>query len=318
MIRNWAVCLACLAAVAVGAAALYAAAGQEKSPPAAGKAAAPDDAASEPAGVAAVREANRAFARAFGRHDAKAVAALWTKGGEYDGPDGEPLRGRAAIEAAYGRLFKDNPKATLEAKVESVRLLGPRAAVEEGTLLSGASGKREAGGNRFSAFLVLEEGGWRFASVREWEPEEAERITLDDVAWLEGEWAAKGKDGEVRLSYARDPSKAFLRGRYTRSQEGKVDTSGTQVIGRDPNGGLRSWQFEDDGGFGEWAWSRDGNRWVIEATGTLPDGDEVTARHLLVPIDKDSFTWQVLERTVGGEAQPGRPPVKVTRVKGGK
>jgi hypothetical protein len=102
------------------------------------------------------------------------------------------------------------------------------------------------------------------------------------------------------------------------SKEGKVVRSGTQIIGKDPNAALRSWQFENDGGFGEWAWSRDGNRWVIEGVGTQPDGDEETATHLLVPIDKDTFTWQVTERTSNGVAEPGNPPVKVTRVKAAK
>jgi uncharacterized protein (TIGR02246 family) len=315
--RKSTVWIPCVAAVAFGVvvAARFPIAAQEKAP-AAGAA---PDAKAESAEVAAVREASRHYAAAFGKGDAKAIAALWTEGGEYDGVDAEPIRGRAAIEAAYAKFFKENPKATVEARVESVRMLGPRAAVEEGALRGGLPGKRESGETRFSAFLVLEEGGWRFASVREWVAEEEEAVvTLDDIGWMEGEWAAKGKAGDVKLSYVRDENKAFLRGRYSVTKDGKVIRSGTQIIGKDPNAGLRSWQFEDDGGFGEWAWARDGGRWVIEGEGTEPDGDEETATHLLVPIDKDSFTWQVTERSSEGVAEPGNPPVKVTRVKAGK
>ena len=270
----------------------------------------------ESAELAAVREANREFARAYARGDAKAVAAMWTESGEYDGLDAEPLRGRAALEAAYARFFKDNPKATLEARVESVRLLGPRAAVEEGTLRSGLAGEQKRGQEtRFSSFLVLEDKGWRFASVREWEGEATEPpVSLADLAWLAGDWSGKGKQGEARLSYTLDENKAFLRSRYSVSKDGTVVRSGTQVIAKDPNAGLRSWQFEDDGGFGEWSWSRDGDRWVIEGTATLPDGSEETASHLLVPLDKDTFTWQMLGRSSGGVEEPGRPPVKVRRV----
>jgi uncharacterized protein (TIGR02246 family) len=313
----WIVCLSALIAAVIGAASypLFAR-GKESG---AAKTAATEDAKAEAPELAAVRQANREYAEAFARADAKAMAALWTENGEYDGVDAEPIRGRAALEATYTRFFKENPKAVLEARVESVRLLGSRAAVEEGSLRSGLAGEKERKGEtRFSAFLVLEEKGWRFASVREWDPEPAESVSLDDLAWIVGDWVGKGKQGEAKLSYTLDENKAFLRSRYSVSRDGKVARTGTQVIARDPKGGLRSWQFEDDGGFGEWVWQREGGRWVIEGSGTLPDGTEETATHLLVPIDNNSFTWQVIERTTGGVEQAGNPPVKVKRVKADK
>jgi uncharacterized protein (TIGR02246 family) len=306
--------VACLAVLAVGA--WYPSAGQDKAPPAAP--AKPAEEKPAPPEVAAVREVNRLFAEAFNRGDARAIAALWAENGEYDGPDAERLRGREAIRKAYTDFFKQNPKAALEGRVDSVRLLGPRAAVEEGVLRSGLAGAKDRGETRFSAFLVLEDGGWRFAAAREWVANEAPRVSLDDVAWLAGEWTAKVKDTEVRLTFAWEEGKVFLRGRYAMSRDGKAVASWTQVIAKDPNAGLRSWQFNSDGGFGEWAWARDGSRWVIQGTGTQPDGGEETATNLLVPLDKDAFTWQVLERTAGGKAQPGQPPVKVERVKAGK
>ncbi len=316
MVKRSSAWLLCTAALAVAGLAVTwsVSAGDEKH-----KAAAqPGGDKAESPEVAAVREAGRAYARAFNQHDAKALAALWTESGEYDGPDDEPVRGRAALEEAYASFFKENPKSTLDATVESVRLLGPRAATEEGTLRSGPGARKDRGETRFSAFLVLEEGGWRFASVREWVSEESPRVSLADVAWLEGDWASKRPDREISLSYAYDEGRNFLVGKYRVTREGNSVTKGTQIIGRDPNGGLRSWQFEGDGGFGEWAWARDGQGWVIEATGTQPDGSDQTATHLLVPVDKDTFTWQVLERSSGGVAQPGEPPIKVSRVTAGK
>src|SRR5262249_16253251 len=109
--------------------------------------------------------------------------------------------------------------------------------------------------------------------------------------------------------------RAFLRCRYTLKKEGKVVSAGTQVIGKDPAGDLRSWLFDKSGSFGESAWTRDEGRWLIEATAVLPDGSEVTATNILVPPGKDSFTWQSVERTAAGAELPDLPPVKVTRVK---
>ena len=80
-------------------------------------------------------------------------------------------------------------------------------------------------------------------------------------------------------------------------------------------GQLRSWMFDDDGGFGDAAWTRDGKRWVLAATGVQADGGEVTATNILTPVDKDTFTWQSTERTLDGAALPSIPPVKVKRVK---
>src|SRR2546423_7736449 len=45
----------------------------------------------------AVRKTADEFAKAFNKGDAKAMAAFWTKNGEYAGPDGEKIRGREAI-----------------------------------------------------------------------------------------------------------------------------------------------------------------------------------------------------------------------------
>ena len=46
-----------------------------------------------------------------------------------------------------------------------------------------------------------------------------------------------------------DEGKAFLHCRYTMTKDGTVVSSGLQVIGKDPAGGLRSWQFDKSGTF---------------------------------------------------------------------
>jgi hypothetical protein len=155
------------------------------------------------------------------------------------------------------------------------------------------------------------------ASVREVVPDPTD-LTMKDVEWLLGDWVAKSDDAEARLSYAWDEDKVFVRGRYSLKQGGKVVSSGTQVIGKDPNGGLRSWQFDANGSFGEWFWVRDEGRVIIEAVGTLPDGSETTAVNIVIPLGKDAFTWQSLERTAAGSPLPDTPPVKVTRVQAEK
>jgi hypothetical protein len=159
---------------------------------------------------------------------------------------------------------------------------------------------------------VREDGRWLMALLREW-PGVGD--SLRDLDWLIGTWQAKTPDVQVRTSYAWGAGKNSIRCDISiQRKDHKV--SATQVLMRDPRTGqLREWLFEDDGGFGEATWARDGKRWVITATGVEADGDELTATNILTPINNDTFTWQSTERTLDGEEQPNIPPVKVMRVK---
>src|SRR5262249_8042090 len=156
------------------------------------------------------------------------------------------------------------------------------------------------------------------AKSQEWIPDPAEFITVKDVEWLIGEWSAKNGDAEASVTYGWDEDKMFLRGRYVLKNNGKLTRSGTQIIGKNSDGGLPPWVFDSTGSYGESVWTHDEGRWVIEASGKLPDGNEVTAVNLLVPLGRDAFTWQATERFVGGASLPGTPPVRVTRVKNSK
>src|SRR5262245_41069489 len=60
--------------------------------------------------MAAVRKLAEKFMEAFNRGDARALASFWTDDGEYIDPDGDTIRGRAAIEKDYVAFFKQNPK----------------------------------------------------------------------------------------------------------------------------------------------------------------------------------------------------------------
>jgi uncharacterized protein (TIGR02246 family) len=316
MSRHLRVIIAAVATLAVGAVvgSLYRSAAQDKAPATLATA----DAKDESPETAAVRKTAEEFTQAFNKGDAKALAAFWTKDGEYVGPDGETLRGREAIEKDYTEFFKKNPKARVEVKAASVRLLGKHTALEEGALKVHLADQKDPEESRYSVLHVRDDEGWHMASVREWVPDPAELISLKDVEWLVGDWVAKGDRAEVRVAYAWDEDKAFLRGRYSVKEGSKALSSGMQIIGKDPAGGLRSWVFDSSGTYGESSWSRDEDRWVIAASGTLPNGSEVTATNILIPLGKDAFTWQSVERSAGGVALPDQPPVKVTRAKADK
>lgn len=264
---------------------------------------------------AGIKAITAEYVKAFNAADAKAAAALWTAEGEFAGADGEVIAGRAEIEKGLAKYLKAHPKATVEVRVESVRVMGRGLATAEGVVALRLPGDDPVIESRYTALHVLEDGRWHAASVREWVPDPATDVTPKQLEWLIGEWASKGEGGDLKIVYAWDEDKVFITGKYTLTKDGKTISKGTQVIGRNPTGGLRSWLFDSSGTTSDGMWVRDENRWINEATGVLPDGTEVTSVNVLIPLGPDAFTWQTTDREVDGVPVPALPPVKVARVK---
>lgn len=267
------------------------------------------------AAEAGVKAITAEYQKAFNAQDARAAAALWTEDGEYVAEDDDVIAGRGDIEKSLAAFFKANPKATAEVVVESVRVMGRGLATVEGVVRLKTPGDDPVIETRYTALHVLEDGRWPAASVREWVPDPATEVTPQQLGWLAGEWTAKGEGGELRITYSWDENKVFLNGKYAITKDGKPVSSGTQVIGRNPGGGLRSWTFDSSGTTSDAVWVRDEDRWLSEATGVLPDGTEITSLNIAVRIDQDSFTWQTTDRAADGVPLPALPPVKLTRVK---
>lgn len=264
---------------------------------------------------AGIKAATAEYVKAFNAGDAKAAAALWTADGEYVGADGEAQTGRAEIEKGLAEFFQANPKATAEVTVEKVRAIGRGTASCEGVVRVAVSGRDEVSESRYTALHVLEDGRWHAASVREWVDDPATEFDLKAMEWIVGTWTAKGPDGEVKLTYTWDANKVFIRCDYETVKDGKPVSRGTQVIGKNPGGGVRAWTFDSSGTTSDGLWVRDGSRWLSEATGTTPDGFEITSLNVVVPLSADAFTWQTTDRATNGVPLPALPPVKVTRVK---
>jgi uncharacterized protein (TIGR02246 family) len=264
---------------------------------------------------AGIKRITAEYQKAFNAGDAKAAARLWTAEGEYVGADGEPISGRPAIEKSLAEYFKAHPKASAEIELTSVRILGRGTAMARGVMKLKVPGEESVIESHYSALHVQEDDGWKTASVREWVPDPAITVTPKDLDWLIGEWSAKGPAGELKITYKWDEDKTFIMGNYEVLKDGKQISRGTQVIGVNPTGGLRSWLFDNSGTTSDALWVRDEKRWVSEAIGVLPDGTEVSSVNVAIRLGPDVFTWQTTDREVDGIPLPALPPVKVTRVK---
>jgi uncharacterized protein (TIGR02246 family) len=265
---------------------------------------------------AAVRATMQSFVKAFESRDAKAVAALWTAGGEFRNADGLVVQGRDVLEKGLTGLFARTPEVTAEVRPEPIRFLSNDAAIEEGTATVRRGRVEPASHTRYRALLLREGGRWLLAELHE---SPGPGPSVDDLDWLVGEWkSASGQGAAIHTTYAWAPNHKFLQVRFT-IEEKALSLTGNQVIGVDPaDGAIHSWTFEADGGVGESEWHRDGDHWVLDAAGTLADGRTLTETNILRRVSDDTFTWQSIDRSLDDATLPDLPPVKVTRVKSAK
>jgi hypothetical protein len=56
-------------------------------------------------------------------------------------------------------------------------------------------------------------------------------------------------------------------------------------------------------------------KWVIDAKGTQANGAVMVATNILIPLGKDAFTWQSVDRSVGDQPVANLAPIKITRIK---
>jgi uncharacterized protein (TIGR02246 family) len=269
--------------------------------------AAPRTVAGESENLSAIRTVANSFLGAYRAKDATALGALFTENAEIVDDEGEVTRGRSAIVERFAGLFAANEGGTLEVAVESIHLLSPEVAVEEGTAtVSGDAGeKRET--SRYSVIYVKQNGRWLHARIQDQTPSEVSaHDRLKDLEWMLGDWVNESDDALVSTTCSWSDTGSFLIRQFDVKIEGKVALSGTQRIGWDPlNKQFRTWVFDTEGGFAEGLVARDDDRWIIKSTGVRSDGQPVTATGVFTLLDQDRIGWQTVERTVGGVAVPG-------------
>lgn len=284
--------------------------GEEK--PAAGPAKAGKDKDAHEEDIAAIKKASKEFAKAFEKGDAKKVAGFWTQDGEYIADDGTKYQGRDELEKAYAEFFKNNKNLKVQIDMESLRFPSKNTAVEEGYIKVRKGKSAQDTTAKYSVLHVKEDGQWQMAIVREWP---GDGLNLHDIDWLIGSWQAKRDDTEVHTKYEWTANKKYILATFTIKTKDQV-YKGKQIITQDlSTGTIRSWTFEDEGGFGEADWVKDGKKWVIESAGASADGARLSATNIMTPLDEDSFLWQTVDRTSDDQSLPDVPPIKVTRVK---
>jgi uncharacterized protein (TIGR02246 family) len=261
----------------------------------------------------------QAFAEAFQKGDAKALAAFWVADGDYTDETGHLYKGRAAIEKAFTGLFAENKGLKLRINSEALRFLTPDVAVEDGVTEVIAPDGSPPSRARYTIVHVKKDGKWRLGSVRDTVFAPTTNYEhLRGLEWAIGDWADDSAKGEVaRVSFAWSENQGFIVSNFTTTFKNIAIGGGTQWIGWDPRAKqLRSWTFDTDGGFGEGTWAGEGKgKWVIKTKMVLQDGKQVVATNVLTRVDADTLAWQSRDRSVDGNVLPDTKEIRMKRVK---
>ena len=263
------------------------------------------------------RAAADSFVEAFKKRDAADIAAHWTQDGVYTNENGVRFVGREAIQTEYEALFAEAPQ-NLEMRIEvdSVRLLNPQTALEEGraALVPQPPGESRVM-SRYTAIHVKQAGKWLMADVRDTRVELPAHLgNLQDLATILGSWKAVDEDRQVNVTCRWTPNERFILQTSTAAKASKVVSGALEIIGVDPSTGrITSWTFTYDGGHAMATWAPHENGWTLQSVGVTGEGMETTAVNILSRKDDNALTWKSVKRTVGDALLPDTSEIVLQR-----
>ena len=269
--------------------------------------------------MAAVLANDRAYEEAYAKADIEALAAFFTEDAEYTSDDGRTFSGSEALKACMREAFRRNKGAKISISVDSVKSLSPEVVVEKGST-SVASKTGEEVDALYTAIHLKKDGKWKISQLIETPiPEIIPSDRLAELAWLVGSWEEADKEAGVtihsRYQWARGGN--FITRNVTVKRGEDLVLEGWQILGWDPVvDGIRSWTFDDAGGYSEGTWTREGQRWLSRESGYATDGSRTSADQTISKASDDRFFWEAGNRTLDGDPQPGIGRIEISRVKG--
>ena len=248
-----------------------------------------------------IRAVIREVETAFNAHDAERLVALFSEHAEVVDGGGEVSRGRDEIRQIFKDAFEESPEVSINIDVESIRLLGPTVAIEEGlTRVVRVPGEPEELA-RYTVLYTKEGDAWKMISARDTPIEAAVSNQLDQLDWLIGDWLDESDDAVVTTTYRWADNGQFLVGAFeaVTPDEGTID--GTIQIGWDPQvRQIRSWVFDSEGGYCTGLWAKNNDTWIVKCSGVLIDGQTTTSTHRYTRLSSDHALFQSTDRVIGG------------------
>lgn len=264
---------------------------------------------------AIAKEQTDAYIAAWDKKDAKLLTSLYSPDASYSIDTGDRLQGHSEIEDRLTSYFSSNPDATLSLSTQSARFLTPDVLLETGisTVVSGNSSEV----TNYEATHVKTEGKWLIAAVREEVVSSTEPATqaLASLEWMIGKWKfGDAPDSPTTEAIWTLEGKFISRTTKTAKEDGNAFVA-VEVIGYDPiNEQLRSWIYDNEGGFGECTWRQDSDKWLVNIKATLPDGRQASSQHVITLISETRIALDNLNRVVDGEILPNHDRIEINRI----
>jgi uncharacterized protein (TIGR02246 family) len=255
------------------------------------------------------------FVKAFDAGDAAKLTAHFVESGEIIDEEGNQYQGTDEVKQLFSAFFLKFPGAKIMIDVESVRLVAPNVAIEEGTRVITGKEAQDQAQVRYSTVRTKHDGRWVIASLREFSADPAPAATdyLAGLEWMIGDWVNEGSDAVVKLKYSWSEDKNFIIADLDIQKAGQAAMKCQQRIGWDPaQQKIRSWLFDSDGGFSEGIWTAGDDLWVVKSTATLPNGQTGSATITYSHSEPNRFEIKGTQRVVGDALEPDFE-VKVVR-----
>ena len=265
-----------------------------------------------------VQAAMAALADAFNEADAAKCAAVFTADAEFIDDAGNGVRGRAEIQKVLAGFIAKNKGAKIQFTLDDPRQVAPDVILQDGESVCTVPDKKSQSSRRYTVVFARQEKKWAIASLRDF-PDEREEVDntdrIKELSWMIGEWIDENDAGIVATTCRWSQDKHYILRDFTVKVKGKDALSGIQRIGVDPlTRQLKGWAFDSENGHGETTWIKNGEQWLVKATGVTSDGDPASATYLFTPVGKDRVQWKTMHRVVGDRVEPD---VEVTIVRKG-
>jgi uncharacterized protein (TIGR02246 family) len=253
-----------------------------------------------------IRGRAETFVKLYCEHNSKGLAEVFAPKGELIGEDGTVVKGREEIERTYDVTFKNKPMTSMRVEIQSVRVLTPVLAIEEGTAFSKDSPDDPEEATVYVAIHVKQDGKWQLGCVRDWSLPARELTPHDrlerDLVWLVGEWVDESPDSVVSTTCKWNDNGNFLMQEFQVNVGGQIAMSGTMRIGWDAVAKqFKSWVFDSHGGHSTGAWTWDGDRWIVKTQGATVKGEVGSSTNYYRRVDGDTIAWGSFDRIIDGE-----------------
>ena len=225
--------------------------------------------------------------------------------------------GETAIAEQFAALFKEQPELKLEVdcrrRFSSFRPTWPSSMAQPRLLAPNAEPEEI----EYSAVDVKRDGKWLLDRVtdksKEVIPTHYEQLKA--LEWMVGNWTDEADNAEVELDCNWTKNKNFLTRAFKISIDGQIDIS--RDAGHRLGSGREGDSLLDVRLQRHVSPRRPGSTAATAGSSaiaaSLPDGRTATMINVMKQVDENSFTWQTIERTAGGELLPNIDEIQLVR-----